>query len=424
MSDQFKVVFSGTIVEGFDAETVISAFAEKFRCSEAKARALVLSGKETVIKSDLDKAKAEKYHSALVGIGLDAELVSLQPAVKKPVMFELEKDEPAGSNDQSDSGALKSCPKCGSKQIADDRCLDCKIVISKYIAIQENGGVVAAASQQTSVASDKAPAASTGNTSSASFDYNATAATDNPYHAPQADLNQEYEEGELTDPASLPMSHGWRWLSGGFGHFKNNPVAWIVAILLWIFVYAVLGLIPVIGDIILMLISPVVVAGFMLGCHSQEMGGNFTIGHLLSGFSKNAGQLILVGLLYLLASIAVMVPFGLYAGFSVFAGSFNPDAMGMSLVLVLLLSLFLMFIPLMAYWFAPALVVLNDMSAIEAMKLSFAACLKNILPGILYFILATLLFIIGTIPFALGLLVVIPMISASMYTSYRDVFYS
>ena len=53
MSDQFKVVFSGTIVEGFDAETVISAFAEKFRCSEAKARALVLSGKETVIKSAL-----------------------------------------------------------------------------------------------------------------------------------------------------------------------------------------------------------------------------------------------------------------------------------------------------------------------------------------------------------------------------------
>jgi uncharacterized membrane protein len=433
MSDQFKVVFSGKITEGFDAETVISAFAEKFRCSEAKARALVLAGKETVIKSDLDKAKAEKYRSVLVAMGLETELVALQPVTKPSMAFELEGDEPVSNNDVSVPAAnSQSCPKCGSKQTADDRCLDCKIVISKYVAIQETGQAFTAAPVKSAVdaaPADNISAAFSGNSSSASFDYNATAATDNPYQAPEADLSQEYEEGELTDPVSVPMSHGWFWLSEGFGHFKSNPVAWIVAIVIWVIISSVLSFIPFVGSLAVTLLSPVITAGFMLGCQSQEEGGDFTIAHLFSGFSKNTGQLFLVGLLYLVAVIVVMVVIGLFAGGAVFMlGAGNPEMMGSGMMSAIMLPVLLgslaMFPVLMAYWFAPALVVLNDMSAIEAMKLSFSACLKNILPGILYFISAAVLMIIGAIPFGLGLLVVLPMMAASVYRGYREIFYS
>ena len=81
-------------------------------------------------------------------------------------------------------------------------------------------------------------------------------------------------------------------------------------------------------------------------------------------------------------------------------------------------------IPLvMAYWFAPVLVALDDLSAINAMKLSFIGCIKNILPFLIYGIAAIALFFLGTIPFFLGLLVVIPLLVASVYVSYRDIFY-
>ena len=92
------------------------------------------------------------------------------------------------------------------------------------------------------------------------------------------------------------------------------------------------------------------------------------------------------------------------------------------LIAILLSSL--LFIPvMMAYLFAPALVALNDLKAWESMKLSFRGCLKNILPFTVYGLIAILLMIIGTIPFGLGLLIVLPILTASIYAAYQDIYF-
>ncbi len=84
----------------------------------------------------------------------------------------------------------------------------------------------------------------------------------------------------------------------------------------------------------------------------------------------------------------------------------------------------LLMIPvMMAYIFAPALVVLNDMKAIEAMKLSFIGCMKNLLSLTVFSLLAFLLMFIGSIPFGLGLLLVMPILTASLYAAYQDIYY-
>jgi uncharacterized membrane protein len=77
---------------------------------------------------------------------------------------------------------------------------------------------------------------------------------------------------------------------------------------------------------------------------------------------------------------------------------------------------------LMGYWFAPVLAGLHNLSAVEAMKLSFTACLKNILPFLLYGFIFMALLIIAIIPFGLGLVVVAPLMMTSLYSSYADVF--
>jgi uncharacterized membrane protein len=58
------------------------------------------------------------------------------------------------------------------------------------------------------------------------------------------------------------------------------------------------------------------------------------------------------------------------------------------------------------------------------MRESFFACLKNILPFLVYGIVGLVLFFVSAIPLLLGWLVFGPVMTATLYTSYRDVFYS
>jgi len=88
-----------------------------------------------------------------------------------------------------------------------------------------------------------------------------------------------------------------------------------------------------------------------------------------------------------------------------------------------MLVMFALLLPVvMAIWFAAPLVVFHDHGAIEAMKASFAGCLKNVLPFLWYSVLFMLLAIVASLPLGLGWLVLGPVFGASVYTSYRDIY--
>jgi hypothetical protein len=93
-----------------------------------------------------------------------------------------------------------------------------------------------------------------------------------------------------------------------------------------------------------------------------------------------------------------------------------------AILLATLLGMLLVIPLIMAYWFAPILVAFHDMPAIEAFKLSFQACFKNIGTFFVYSLISMALILGGMIPFGLGLLVVIPVMILSLYTSYKDIF--
>jgi uncharacterized membrane protein len=76
----------------------------------------------------------------------------------------------------------------------------------------------------------------------------------------------------------------------------------------------------------------------------------------------------------------------------------------------------------MAIWFAPALVALGGVAPIDAIKASFAANLKNLLPiavfGVLYLVAA----VVASLPMMLGWILLMPLVMLAAYVSYRDVF--
>ena len=77
----------------------------------------------------------------------------------------------------------------------------------------------------------------------------------------------------------------------------------------------------------------------------------------------------------------------------------------------------------MALWFAAPLVLFDGVAPGAALKASFSACLKNVIAFTLYAIVLVVLFIVATIPFGLGLIVVVPVALISVYTAYREIFF-
>ncbi len=224
----------------------------------------------------------------------------------------------------------------------------------------------------------------------------------------------------------VPAGNAWSWIVSGFELFKANPAMWIILFVIYLAIIVPISLIPLIGSVLSTLLAPVFAAGMMLGCRALTQHQDLEINHLFAGFKHNTAQLIAVGGIYMvsLLMIAVMVVLALdkeTIDLLMKGQTLNPDQASAMMLPILVAMLFIMPI-LMAYWYAPVLVGLNNLTAIEAMKLSFVACLKNMVPFVLYGLIFMLLLIVALIPFGLGLLVAVPVMMTSLYTSYVDVF--
>jgi uncharacterized membrane protein len=92
------------------------------------------------------------------------------------------------------------------------------------------------------------------------------------------------------------------------------------------------------------------------------------------------------------------------------------------ILLMVLIMLGLLLPVMMAYIFAPALVAIHGVSAVQSMVLSFKGCLRNILPFLVYSIVAMVLGIVAMIPLGLGLLVLMPVMICSLFAAYRQIY--
>lgn len=224
----------------------------------------------------------------------------------------------------------------------------------------------------------------------------------------------------------VPIGNAWVWIVNGFNLFKANPAMWIILLVIYLLIMIPINMLPVIGSVVSTLLAPVFAAGMMWGCQALTKNQDLEINHLFEGFKRNTSQLVTIGGIYMvsLLFIAVIVVLVLdkdTAELLVQGKDLSPEQAD-AILMPIMIALLLVMPVLMAYWFAPVLAGLHNLSAVEAMKLSFSACLKNILPFLLYGFIFMVLLIIAIIPFGLGLVVVAPMMMTSLYCSYADVF--
>jgi uncharacterized membrane protein len=260
-----------------------------------------------------------------------------------------------------------------------------------------------------------------------------------PYAVPKsrvADVPHGAPDGDfLPDGQGVGMGNGWSWISDAWALFEGNRAVALGIFIIFAVLSVLPSLVPIIGPLAVYLLMPVLSGGIMLGCDALRRGEKLEIGHLFAGFSKNTGRLVGVGVFVLVSFVAIFALVFLIFGagmLGIFTGGMvgeqpNPEqlgAIGLTLAVAVLVVLGLSIPVYMALWFAPSLIVLNDMQLGAALKASFFGCLKNILPFFVWSLVFLVLAILASMPLLLGWLLLGPVIMGSFYTSYRDIYYS
>lgn len=230
---------------------------------------------------------------------------------------------------------------------------------------------------------------------------------------------------------SIAAERGWLWTPEAWDFMGKQRWMFVGLFVVLCLIQIAANFVPLLGSIAMSLLGPVFIGGFALGCEAVRRGERLEMGHLYAGFKHNTSKLVGVGAVSLAFAVIVGILGAAMLDPSVLtllASGVPPtpeQVMGivgplLSFVLVVLA----LSVPLtMATLFAIPLIVFNDFDLPTALKTSFAACLKNILPFTVWGAVMLVLAILASIPYMLGWLLLGPVIIVSLYLAYRDVFY-
>jgi uncharacterized membrane protein len=228
--------------------------------------------------------------------------------------------------------------------------------------------------------------------------------------------------------AELPAARGVAWLVAAFELFRRAPLAWIGLSAGWIAItFALLILVPF-GIVIANLLQPAFSASFAITAWRASAGESVRPSDLFSGFRRNMGALLKVGGVLLAAELVISVVMVLL-GFPVFKSSTEGEITMTDYAGVVRDNLWIVAVGLVlnalvrgALWFAAPLISLQGMGAMQAMRWSLYAAIANLGTMAVYGATLFVCFFLGAIPWALGLIVVVPVAVISTFVSYREVF--
>jgi len=260
----------------------------------------------------------------------------------------------------------------------------------------------------------------------------------------------------------LPAARGTFWLFEGFRLFRRNPPFITALTLLYLLVVQTLVLLlPGIGPVLLPLVLPLLTLIVANGCRLVDEGRRPNRLDLLRGVTGNLPPLLRLGALQLAgALLLVLLNLALNGGADPLAGINDPlaaanmgegsvpppaDAAAEAAMLGALFRLLLLAAPVIsAFWFAPFLVGWDRVSPFKSLFFSTVASLRNwramamfsiaalvlagIVPGLVLIVIGQVAGVALDVAFiALRLLLIFlvaPVLTASIYVSYRDIFHT
>src|SRR5438105_1900574 len=102
---------------------------------------------------------------------------------------------------------------------------------------------------------------------------------------------------------SVESGRGAAWWTESWDLFMKNPGMWLVFGVIFFVGSVVLGWIPVLGGLVLAVVTQVIVGGWMLSARKLDSGGTLEVADLFSGFKDKLNPLLVLGALALGATI-------------------------------------------------------------------------------------------------------------------------
>lgn len=178
----------------------------------------------------------------------------------------------------------------------------------------------------------------------------------------------------------LPAHTGWLWVKQGFELFRKQPAELSTLFFGYMFLMLALGIIPVIGQLLPLILVPLFSMTFMHACVYVETGKRVYPNLLLVGFRSPAVRtLIKLGLLYLTAAMVAIGASSLVDGgifLQAITGQIALDAQTVrdsNMTLAMIFSTVLYLPAAMAFWFAAPLIAWQNMGVGKAVFYSFFA---------------------------------------------------
>jgi hypothetical protein len=203
---------------------------------------------------------------------------------------------------------------------------------------------------------------------------------------------------------------GYTWIRQGIWLFKQNPIGFLMLVFLYVFAAQLAVIIPVIGVLAVLLITPTLSVGFMTACRQaiQKERIRPTVYFVaLQSSPLIRNRILKLGLVYasmiLLLSfiLSLIVDFELLLPLMTGDKPITPEALR-QVYLVLFFGAMLYVPVAMLMWFSPILIAWSDMSVPQALFSSCLACWTNKAAFFLYLSIWSAILI--AIPLSVGMI--------------------
>lgn len=236
---------------------------------------------------------------------------------------------------------------------------------------------------------------------------------------------------------AVEMSQVWSWFMEGWRLFAISPGKWIALTALSLIIAGVaLVFIPGYGSVSVAFVVPAIYAGLLYGAGELDNGHGLQFEHLYRGFSEESKTVsfVMLGALtvavYYVLLLITLITFRLAGGEIVSLRSLFGAGAGIKIqggLLSMLWSLGFFYLVAivalsMALLYACPSVMFTGVKPMAAVKSSFEACFKNVLPLLMFSAVWLVLGVIAAVPSGLGFLVLLPVTVCALYRSYRDIY--
>ncbi len=221
---------------------------------------------------------------------------------------------------------------------------------------------------------------------------------------------------------NIPAERAVAWFKQGWEIFSKDMKTWLFMASIMGVGAIVINLLPIIGQMIMLLLMPALIGGMLYAAKQVKEGHPIKVDYLwwlLQDAHWRMPFLLLGGLLFA-AAVIVAILSAAFVGDSLLRGAtLGLAGFGMGGLIFMFIVGFSSFV---VFNYTPALMLFKDLSLVDALKHCVSTAITQPLPLLLLFLIYAVLSFIAALPFGLGLLVLIPVTVGAVYVSYEEIF--